>query len=176
MIWKNNGTIQAVKRQFLAVHRRAVALTTATLMLMLLITPALAACSAPFSCYDPQISPPVGMFVKVTVDCTAPVNAGIREALAVTQTGILFDEIVLMPDGYTALMALKKTGLVVSTAPGPFVYVNAIGGIPEAITSAYPTSGWIFYVNGEMPMEGCDTFTLHEGDELLWVYSLTFDF
>ncbi|MCL2756648.1 MAG: DUF4430 domain-containing protein [Coriobacteriia bacterium] len=176
MIMKNDGALHEERKPFAEARRKAVALALVVLILLVAVAPTLSACSGPFSCYDPQISPPVGMFVKVTVDCTAPVNARIPEALAITQTGILFDDVLLMPDGYSPLLALQQTGLVVSTAPGPFIYVNAIGGIPEGITSAYPTSGWMFYVNGEMPMEGCNTYMLQDGDELLWVYSLTFDF
>ena len=153
-----------------APHRKSIVMTILVLMITLGIFPTLT------SCFDPPISPPVGMFVKVTIDCTAPVQAGIPAVLAITQTGILFDDTLLMPDGYSVLNALQMTGLPFTQSLGPYIYVNSICGIPEGITSAYPTSGWLFYVNGEMPMEPANTLQLCDGDEVRWVYSLTYDF
>ena len=121
--------------------------------------------------------PPAGdtITVQITVDCRAPVDAGIAEVRAICPSGIMFDGSVVIPEGTSALAALEATGLRVSKAPGAFAYVTGINGLAERITSAYPTSGWMFYVNGEMAMEACDVFVLNDGDTVLWKYSLTYE-
>jgi len=113
--------------------------------------------------------------VHVIVDCNDPVQEGIREAVAICPSGIMFDETLTLPQATTALDGLKATGLTVSMAPGAFVYVNGINSLAERITNDYPMSGWMFYINGEMAMDSCDNIVLNDGDELLWKYSLTFE-
>ena len=116
-----------------------------------------------------------GITVKVTVECHDAIAVGIEEAGAIAPTGVLFEGDIVISEGATALEVLKATGLDVSMAPGDFTYVNGINGLSEQVSEEFPMSGWMFYVNGEMAMEGCDTFVMNDGDTLLWKYSLTFD-
>ena len=46
--------------------------------------------------------------------------------------------------------------------------VETIGGRTNGDDGRY----WMFYVNGEMPMEGADTYTLSEGDTVKWAFEV----
>ena len=44
----------------------------------------------------------------------------------------------------------------------------AVNGL--AATRMSGTSGWIYAVNGTMPMTAASNYILHEGDAVRWVY------
>jgi hypothetical protein len=121
------------------------------------------------------VAPENSITVNVLIDCKDAVDADIKEVTDITSSGVMFDAALILDEGTTALEALEASGLTVNKAPGEFVYVQGIGGISEAISSDYPTSGWTYLVNGEMVMEACDKMILKDGDTLLWKYSLTYD-
>ena len=50
------------------------------------------------------------------------------------------------------------------------IYVEGIGGLYELDGGA--ESGWMFAVNGAFPSKSAGDFTLKDGDEVLWVYTL----
>lgn len=49
------------------------------------------------------------------------------------------------------------------------VYVRGIHYLYEF--SCGELSGWMYQVNGVFPQYGCSRYTLHDGDEVIWVYT-----
>lgn len=88
---------------------------------------------------------------------------------------ILAREAVTLPEGSSAFdqltAAVRAHSLHMEKEDSSFgsVYVNAIGNIYEFDFG--DLSGWMFSVNGVSAEVGCGTFTLHEGDEVLWAYT-----
>ena len=47
--------------------------------------------------------------------------------------------------------------------------IEAIEGVANGDKGEY--SGWIYNVNGEMPMDYCDKLEVNDGDEIVWSFS-----
>lgn len=72
---------------------------------------------------------------------------------------------------YDALCALRSD--VTSTWTSMGIYVQGIGGLFEN-DSRYPgISGWKYSVNGEVVMKAASNCTLHDGDRVVWYYTVT---
>lgn len=91
--------------------------------------------------------------VHVLVDAT---NAG---------RGYFADIDVELPEGATVFDALVATGL---SFGGNSEYVRSINGLAEKDVS--PSSGWMYSVNGNVPMTPCGGYTLNSGDNVRWYY------
>ncbi len=72
--------------------------------------------------------------------------------------------------GCTALGALAATGLPYELAPGWNAFVEAVAGQRNR-----GSSGWMYKVNGEVPMVGADKKKVGEGDKIIWWYSRSID-
>lgn len=73
-------------------------------------------------------------------------------------------------DGETVLDVLQKTGLGIATEnEGTGTAVVAIGGVANGDKGK--TSGWLFTVNGEMPMDYCDNIKVNDGDVIVWEFA-----
>lgn len=71
---------------------------------------------------------------------------------------------------YDALKALaKENGWNVS---GSSSYVKGINGLKEK--SHGPSSGWMYYVNGESPSKSAGSYKLKDGDSVEWVFVESF--
>lgn len=66
--------------------------------------------------------------------------------------------------------ARKYTLHLESTGGDGMKYMSGINYIYELDFG--DLSGWVYYVNGERPSVGCDAYTLKDGDEIEWHYSL----
>ena len=65
---------------------------------------------------------------------------------------------------------LMKTGLAVSAEDtGNGLSIEAIEGVANGDKGK--TSGWMFSVNGEMPMDYCDRIEVNDGDEIVWEFA-----
>lgn len=53
---------------------------------------------------------------------------------------------------------------------GDLIYVKGLGYLYELAHG--DLSGWIYFVNGESPSVGCATYTLSDGDTVVWHYTL----
>ena len=97
----------------------------------------------------------------------ASLPAEYREILP--EDGVLFADDVAFQSGEDLLSVMQRT---MRAARLPLVaeggFVSAIGGLAPG--GAGPMSGWMFTVNGEMPMEGCDKIILKDGDVIEWTY------
>ncbi len=114
--------------------------------------------SGPFNPSNPSPSPaPASIAVSVVVDSSAATSLGFPATMA--------SATLKLPEGATAYDALAATGL---TLEGSSSYVSAVNGLAEKMMSG--TSGWIYAVNGTMPMTAASNYILHEGDAVRWVY------
>lgn len=68
--------------------------------------------------------------------------------------------------------AARKHGLHLdTTGVGESVYVRGINHLYEHDFG--DLAGWTYYVNGTSPAQGCGSYTLSDGDEIVFDYSLT---
>lgn len=68
--------------------------------------------------------------------------------------------------------AARKHGLHLdTTGVGESVYVRGINYLYEHDFG--DLAGWTYYVNGASPAQGCGSYTLSDGDEIVFDYSLT---
>ena len=72
--------------------------------------------------------------------------------------------------GITAVGALDATGLPYSMKPAWPDFVNSISG-----QACKGVSGWMYMVNGEIPMHMGDKNPVKDGDEVIWWYSVSMD-
>ena len=83
--------------------------------------------------------------------------------------GILYDGDITIEEGktiYDALIA-SELDLDVGSMSGS-VYIDGIGGI--VASKVAPTSGWLFTVNGETSNVGVDSYTLKDGDKIVFTF------
>jgi hypothetical protein len=72
--------------------------------------------------------------------------------------------------GITALGALDATGLPYATSRRWAIFVEAIAGQRNK-----GQAGWMYQVNGEIPLTGADRKPLKAGDQVIWWYSKSID-
>lgn len=71
--------------------------------------------------------------------------------------------------GATVYDALCACGLSMSASnTGYGIYVSAIGGLAEKEHGGH--SGWMYSVNGSVPMTACSNYALSNGDSVSWYY------
>lgn len=71
--------------------------------------------------------------------------------------------------GATVYDALCACGLSMNTSnTGYGIYVSAIGGLAEKEHGGH--SGWMYSVNGAVPMTACSNYVLSNGDSVSWYY------
>ena len=69
----------------------------------------------------------------------------------------------------TCYEILKQTGLKIEDKKNAYgVYIVAIEDYREFAEG--PSSGWIYYINGEYAPCESDQYYLQDGDEILWKY------
>ncbi len=72
--------------------------------------------------------------------------------------------------GITALGSLDATGLTYAMKSTWPDFVDSIGG-----QSCQGVAGWMYMVNGEIPMHLADKHPVKEGDQVIWWYSESMD-
>lgn len=71
--------------------------------------------------------------------------------------------------GATVYDALRACGLSMNASnTGYGIYVSAIGGLAEKEHGGH--SGWMYSVNGAVPMTACSNYVLSNGDSVSWYY------
>lgn len=96
---------------------------------------------------------------KVTVSVTMPEGASAASESA---------EVAIAAEG-TVYDALMATGWDVQAEDSDYgKYVTSINGIANG--SEGEMSGWVFTVNNEQVMEGCDACKLADGDTVEWTF------
>lgn len=71
--------------------------------------------------------------------------------------------------GATVYDALYACGLSMNASnTGYGIYVSAIGGLAEKEHGGH--SGWMYSVNGAVPMTACSNYVLSNGDSVSWYY------
>ncbi len=82
-------------------------------------------------------------------------------------------QVTVKPDnkwGITALGALDATGLPYATKPTWPDFVDSIGGQANVAMA-----GWMYSVNGEVPMHMASKHPVKTGDKVIWWYSRSMD-
>lgn len=73
---------------------------------------------------------------------------------------------VSLPEGATAYDALVESGLELKASDSDYgKFVESIAGV-----AGTDSAGWVYSVNGEDAMVGCDAFVLAAGDIVEWTY------
>ena len=102
--------------------------------------------------------------------CGAGEEAKLIGTCTLTVQDQLQDEKVDIAEGDTVYDILMKTDLAVSGKDtGDGIAIEAIEGVANGDKGEY--SGWIYNVNGEMPMDYCDKLEVNDGDEIVWSFS-----
>ena len=71
--------------------------------------------------------------------------------------------------GATVYDALCACGLSMNASnTGYGIYVSAISGLAEKEHGGH--SGWMYSVNGAVPMTACSNYVLSNGDSVSWYY------
>lgn len=101
----------------------------------------------------------------------APVGCQVGVAVVGKNGELLFGPatVTVRPDnrwGVTALGALDATGLPYATKPTWPDFVDAIAGQANS-----GMAGWMYAVNGEVPMHMADKHPVKTGDRVIWWYS-----
>lgn len=95
--------------------------------------------------------------IEVTVAIAANEEAGVSAAEVVTS----------IAEGATAFDALEASGIDFYASDSQYgKYVESVCGV-----EATGASGWLYDVNGEQLMVGCDECVLAAGDIVTWTYS-----
>lgn len=98
-------------------------------------------------------------------------NGGVTgETCTITIQDQMQEAVYEIADGDTVYDILMKTGLAVSAKDtGNGMSIDAIEGVANGDRGK--TSGWLFTVNGEMPMDYCDKVPVNDGDEIVWEFA-----
>lgn len=106
-----------------------------------------------------------------------PEHRGCRVGIAVVGIGqkVLYPpaSVIVNPNnkwGITALGALDATGLPYAMKPAWPDFVDSISG-----QACKGVSGWMYMVNGEIPMHMSDKNPVKDGDKVIWWYSESMD-
>lgn len=66
--------------------------------------------------------------------------------------------------------AARKYSIQMESVGGAdMIYISGINYLYEFDFG--DLSGWMYFVNGESPSVGCDTYTLSDGDNIEWIYT-----
>lgn len=106
--------------------------------------------------------------VTVSIRCDTVKESGEKH---IPSDGVILKETkVKIGNGdtvYDVLAAVcKENGILFSANMG---YIEGINNLYE--TDFGDSSGWIYFVNGESPSVGCESYALADGDEIKWCYT-----
>lgn len=87
-------------------------------------------------------------------------------AAAKGKSGPAFSSSVTLSPGATALDALMASGISADVRGG---YIAGIGNLYEKDCGSM--SGWLYAVNGHAPNVGCGSYSLNNGDSVLFIYT-----
>ena len=118
-----------------------------------------------------QMTEPVQDTVILSIECSNAAKAGMS---GVPSDGVLLSlREVVMLEGDTVWDILSRVcdeeGIVlVKKGSGKSVLVTGISGL----TPISAKSGWIYSVNGEIPMVGASAYAVKNGDVISWHYTM----
>lgn len=104
--------------------------------------------------------------VSVSIDCKTLYEQDPTLANKVSSKGVIYGKKTLTINKNSSVRdALKKTGIIFSGSD----YITTINGLSEK--DGGKLSGWMYKVNGKVPMESCDDYKLKNGDTVQWRYT-----
>lgn len=107
-------------------------------------------------------------FCRIAINChTVLKNKDkLKSNYQIPSGGKIYSGQLKIEDGDTVMTVLKRTGVSIDTSKG---YVQGIDGLYEFDCGRY--SGWMYKVNGKFPNVGAGKYTVHEGDQIQWLYT-----
>lgn len=118
--------------------------------------------------------------VTVSIECYKATDVRDKYsqyASVIPTSGVIMGQTaVTIKGGETAfdvtLAAAKKNGITISHRGTQFgLYIDGIQGLFEKYCGSQ--SGWQYKVNGAYPNTGCDTYSVQDGDVIVWHYVLS---
>ena len=117
----------------------------------------------------PAPDPAPAASVSLYISCANAV--GIQSGLPAG--GVLLSSTISITPGETVMKVLQRAcrdaGIPMVNKSG---YISAIGGVYDQISDAYPSSGWMYCVDGWFPNYGAGSYTLSGGESIQWLYTL----
>ena len=117
----------------------------------------------------PAPDPAPAASVSLYISCANAV--GIQSGLPAG--GVLLSSTISITPGETVMQVLQRAcrdaGIPMVNKSG---YISAIGGVYDHISDAYPSSGWMYCVDGWFPNYGAGSYTLSGGESIQWLYTL----
>ena len=117
----------------------------------------------------PAPDPAPAASVSLYISCANAV--GIQSGLPAG--GVLLSSTTSITPGETVMQVLQRAcrdaGIPMVNKSG---YISAIGGVYDHISDAYPSSGWMYCVDGWFPNYGAGSYTLSGGESIQWLYTL----
>lgn len=147
----------SITSRFAKAGKKGLALVLAVVLFALLVIPGCAINSNEEKMAGTQWSQEVPITVNVCV-------------FAPEEAGIIAQEIAVeVPDGATVYEALEASGLEFVASDSEYgKFVESIAGV--AAGDFGDSSWWVYTVNGETVMTGCDSYELENGDSVEWKY------
>ncbi|MEA4816954.1 MAG: DUF4430 domain-containing protein [Lachnospiraceae bacterium] len=116
---------------------------------------------------------------SISVNVSAIFEKGLAtpEELGLPQSGYILNSTeVSFDEGESVfdilILALGNEGIDVEYTKSPFLnsyYISGINGISEFDYGT--SSGWLYYVNGEMPAYACSEYKVSKGDKIEFIYT-----
>lgn len=117
----------------------------------------------------PAPDPTPAASVSLYISCANAV--GVQSGLPAG--GVLLSSTISITPGETVMQVLQRAcrdaGIPMVNKSG---YISAIGGVYDHISDAYPSSGWMYCVDGWFPNYGAGSYTLSGGESIQWLYTL----
>ena len=104
--------------------------------------------------------------VSISIDCKTLYAQDPDLANKVSNKGVIFGKkSINVKKSATVFDALKQTGINYAGTS----YISTINGLSEK--DGGKLSGWMFKINGTVPMESCSEYKLKDGDTIQWRYT-----
>lgn len=111
--------------------------------------------------------PTAAASVTIQIDCSAALPYQEDLGISLPEDGMLLDttSVDIIPGTTTVYDVLRSTDALVVGSSG---YIQGIDNLFEKDCTA--GSGWIYTVNGTLPMMGCGAYRLQSGEVIVWRY------
>jgi hypothetical protein len=112
---------------------------------------------------ETKTSPKYSAYVTLTIDATKD-DGGIianEKSVGINPGDTVYSVLKRYCDANNISLSAEKTGFN--------IYISAING--DAQFDNGSQSGWIYSVNGTFSSQGCNSYKLHGGENIKWVYT-----
>lgn len=113
--------------------------------------------------HETKTSPKYSAYVTLTIDATKDDDGIIanEKSVGINPGDTVYSVLKRYCDANNISLSAEKTGFN--------IYISAING--DAQFDNGSQSGWIYSVNGTFSSQGCNSYKLHGGENIKWVYT-----